>query len=255
MTTIVSIDKCENLKLNEDWANFFINIEATQIVTEPFPHIAARNVLPSKMFDSIIAHLPPLESYYFNGRKQGDQNGNEVQRAYFELRDEKSINRLPIGLRAFWVEMMNPILIMNLTKRLFKRFDINLNRKEQQILNPIWTLSRDFGGYELPVHTDALNKFLSAIFYLPTPERESVHGTSLFRLKASAPRPLSYNQRYGATPSRFRREDFETAIRLPFKSNTMLAFLRAENSFHGVDFIGAGDIQRDTLTLNVFYKG
>jgi len=230
------------------WAQIVENIKATTVAKEPFPHILARKILPDTVYQEIIDHLPPIDCYRFTGQESGEVAGTKTTRGTLDFTADSDLGRLPPNLLDFWQAMMAAGPLNRLTEVLLEKFGILSNLTARPNLKARWQLTRDTGGYELPVHIDMPRKLITAMFYLPTEAHESVHGTSLFRLKAETPRP------HPSRPNRFVREDFKTVIQVPFARNTMTAFIRTDDSYHGVDSIGDDAPQRDILTLNLMLK-
>lgn len=104
-----------------------------------------------------------------------------------------------------------------------------------------WT--RDSKGYSLAPHTDAKEKAVTLLFYMPIERSEGPWGTSLYLPKD---RSLKSD---GTT--HYPQEAFDLIQTFPFKANSMLGILRSDSSWHGVEQI-TKDIQRDSLfyTLN-----
>lgn len=98
-------------------------------------------------------------------------------------------------------------------------------------------LLRDSHGYQIPPHTDTPAKAITALFYL----NDAEEGTSLYRPKKKG---------FKSTDGRhLPRNDFVKVSTVPFKTGTMIAFARTDESFHGVEkFKGEGF--RDILCWN-----
>jgi hypothetical protein len=102
---------------------------------------------------------------------------------------------------------------------------------------------RDSTSYALGPHTDAPAKALSFLFYLP-PDASRPHlGTSIY-----VPRDPGF-----VCPGE-RHHDYELFARmltLPYVPNTLFAFMKTPNSFHGVEPIQEADVQRDLLLYDI----
>lgn len=86
-------------------------------------------------------------------------------------------------------------------------------------------LARDLPDYWIAPHTDAPAKLVSIMFYLP--ETEGVHGTSIY-----VPKDGKLTSKESDGPG---REFFDVAYTVPHKPNSAFAFLRTDNSWHGVE--------------------
>src|SRR5262249_5210128 len=88
-------------------------------------------------------------------------------------------------------------------------------------------LVHDRTRYSVGPHTDAPFKVVSLLFYLPADERLARHGTSIYVPKDGAMTCP------GGPHYPFER--FERMATMPFVPNALFAFLKTDNSFHGVE--------------------
>jgi hypothetical protein len=88
-------------------------------------------------------------------------------------------------------------------------------------------LIRHREGYFLGPHTDLWSKLVVLLFYLAPDERAAHLGTSIYRPKDpgfTCPKSLHYGF-----------EDFDKVMTAPYRPNSLLAFVRSDRSFHGVE--------------------
>lgn len=104
-------------------------------------------------------------------------------------------------------------------------------------------LMRDLENYALTPHTDSQAKLVSVLFYLPADNSRQTLGTSLFLPK----QPGMTSD--GA--SHLARDDFERVATLPYLPNTLFAFPRLQNSFHGVEPVRQAADARDLLLFDI----
>ena len=105
-------------------------------------------------------------------------------------------------------------------------------------------LVRDLTRYAISPHTDTPTKLVSLLFYLPPDERLAHLGTSIYAPKAAE---MSFD------PARHLPfEAFKKVATMPFKPNSLFAFLRTDRSFHGVDQINEEGVVRDLLLYNIY---
>jgi hypothetical protein len=102
---------------------------------------------------------------------------------------------------------------------------------------------RDRTQYSLGPHTDATNKVLSFLFYLP-PDASMAHlGTSLY-----VPRDPRFTCPGGPHHG---FELFRRVHTMEYLPNTLFAFMKTPDSFHGVEPITQPDVQRDLLLYDI----
>jgi hypothetical protein len=88
-------------------------------------------------------------------------------------------------------------------------------------------LIRDVAGYHIGPHTDSPQKVITVLFYLPSDESLVGAGTSIY-----VPRDSSFTCEGGP---HYEAKDFVINYTMPFKPNSAFAFLKSNNSFHGVE--------------------
>lgn len=108
-------------------------------------------------------------------------------------------------------------------------------------------LVQDYSTYALPPHTDSPRKVMSFLFYLPEDDSMSRLGTSIYIPKDR--RQLSEGGGY------CRAEDFDLLTTMPYLPNTLFAFVKTPNAFHGVEAIQERDIRRDLLLFDIKIAG
>lgn len=93
-------------------------------------------------------------------------------------------------------------------------------------------LIEDRPGYALGPHTDSPSKVISCLFYLPVDDRSSHLGTSFYV-------PKAFDFRCKGGPH-YPVEKFVRVMTFPYVPNSMLAFVKSDVSFHGVEPFTAG---------------
>lgn len=99
-------------------------------------------------------------------------------------------------------------------------------------------LVRDMPGYKIGPHTDSPKKVITALFYLRGQE-----GTSIY-----TPKEKGFTCKGGP---HYEFEQFDKVATMPFKPNSMFAFLKSDKSFHGVE---TTQHQRDVLLFDIRRK-
>ena len=103
-------------------------------------------------------------------------------------------------------------------------------------------LVNDQSNYQLGPHTDLPTRLLSILIYLPSLDQPSI-GTSLYQ-----PIDPQFNCRTG---KHYRSKGFKEVKKIPFKPNTLLAFPRTNQSFHGVETLKIDNLDRKMLMINM----
>ncbi|HEX8183875.1 MAG TPA: hypothetical protein VF747_03965, partial [Blastocatellia bacterium] len=110
-------------------------------------------------------------------------------------------------------------------------------------------LIRHRAGYFLGPHSDLYSKLVVLLLYLAPDESARHLGTSIYRPKApgfSCPNSAHYPF-----------EDFVRVKTAPYMPNSLLAFMRSDRSFHGVEPLSDEDISagnRDVIQYVLYDK-
>lgn len=120
-----------------------------------------------------------------------------------------------------------------------------LSTRAQEFTNEA-LLVQDYTISQLTPHTDTPSKVFSFLFYLPEDDRLSHLGTSIYMPK---------DRRYvsGGT-KHLKSENFDRLITMPYRPNTLFAFLKTPNAFHGVEPIQEAGVRRDLLLYDIKVK-
>lgn len=186
----------------------------------PFPHIYIRDFFPEDFFAEMMSNLPPAGDYStgksnYNGR----QFANPANEAFAALRDPR-FAQLAAAPFLPWLKERFP------TGQVEPHFDLRLVRDRQH--------------YAIGPHTDAPWKVLSYLFYLNGPYE---YGTSIYL-------PKDRNFRCPGGPHH-KFTDFTRIYTAPFETNSVFAFFKTDQSFHGVEPIPI-QCQRDVLLWNFY---
>jgi hypothetical protein len=110
-------------------------------------------------------------------------------------------------------------------------------------------LIRHRAGYFLGPHSDLHTKLVVLLVYLAPDESAGRLGTSLYRPK---------DTRFTCSNSaHYPFEDFVRVKTAPYKPNSLLAFLRSDRSFHGVEPLSEHDVttcSRDLIQYVLYDK-
>ena len=108
------------------------------------------------------------------------------------------------------------------------------------------SLTKDEEGYKLGPHSDAPDRVLTMMYYLPRSEGISDAGTVLYK-----PNDESF-ECAGGPWHEF--EDFVEVKRIPYKPNTLFGFVKTRTSFHGVPPLNSISVDRDILHITVHFE-
>lgn len=220
-------------------AHFVARLGTARVVAEPFPHYYLDNVFPADYYRELLAHLPASGVY---------QNLFEVtdyKLDHFRHRDQRDLKdgwtqMLPAEIKSFWQDFDEWFRGPALAAAVLDTFAASLN--ERFGAKPSWPsvsvesqLIRHRAGYFLGPHSDLYTKLVVLLIYLAPDESASHLGTSLYRPKDSSfTCPKSLHHPF---------EDFERVETAPYRPNSLLAFLRSDISFHGVEPLTERDVE------------
>jgi hypothetical protein len=212
----------------------------------PYPHIYVRDVFPEDFYARLRANLPAeahLRTLSALGRVSA---GQYEERLVMPLLPEQTA-RLEPAQRAFWDDLarwlhgerFGQLMIAKFAPYLQHRFnDLRTQRFMDEAL-----IVRDRTRYSLGPHTDARSKVLSFLFYLP-PDASMAHlGTSLY-----VPTEAGFTCEGGP---HYEFDRFRRIHTMEYLPNTLFAFMKTPQSFHGVEPITEADVRRDLLLYDI----
>ena len=207
----------------------------------PYPHILVREVFEPAYYRRILEHLLPVELMkpIKEVRAVGQKYSNE--RFVFPLLpDHIGALRAPYG--PFWGELSAWLLGVPFAQALVRRFAAQLGQRfgsrDPRLYNEAMLVD-DRTRYSLGPHSDAQTKVITLLFYLPADEARPHLGTSIYT-------PRDPNFRCAGGPH-YPFEKFERVITMPYLPNTLFAFFKTDNSFHGVEPVRDEDYRRHLL--------
>ncbi len=217
-------------------------IERAPLATEPFPYFHLERAFPADFYDRLLAALPPLEAYApiaetgtltaaggYGERYILDLGGLAARSPFWAgelpwLAGERLAAGILAKFAPAWRERFGP------DTKIGYRIDLRL--------------VRDFTSYAIGPHTDAPQKLVSLLFYLPPDERLRRFGTSAYR-----PRDPAFRCEGGPHHG---FAGFERAFTAPFLPNSLLGFPKLSRSFHGVEPIADAGVERNLLLYNLY---
>jgi hypothetical protein len=177
-----------------------------KVETEPFPWVYVENVFPPDIYASMLENLP---------------------KNYVEISKSRLVKGYPQRFTAvpdteFWRGFQGHLRSGNFKRTLCEMFGV----PNPDSLTDECLLIRDHAGYHIGPHTDSPEKVITVLFYMPKDDSLITAGTSIYA-------PLIDGFRCKGGPH-YPSDEFKILHTMPFKPNSAFAFLKTDNSFHGV---------------------
>jgi hypothetical protein len=192
----------------------------------PFPHIYVQNIFPADFYEELLWALPDADTY--KGNPEGKYRNRKFHDAVIDLIE-------PMRSTRFTQSACKPFERF-ITKRLGTSFPAAMDLR----------LVLDSKNYSIGPHTDARHKVLSYLFYLPEDDSLIKHGTSIY-----VPRDPDFRCPGGPHHA---FAPFERVATMPFVPNSLFAFFKTDQSFHGVEPITI-PCCRNVLLWNLYTRG
>jgi hypothetical protein len=234
-------------------SHFVTRLRAAEVVFDPFPHYYLEHVFPTEYYQALLRHLPTSAVY------ENWLPFTTLKLDHFQYRDQRDLNEgwtknLPAELREFWDSFDEWFLRPELAQAVLEPFAEPLSARFGEgtpwpAISVESQLVRHRAGYFLQPHSDARHKIAVFLLYL-APDESALHlGTSLYRPK---------DRDFSCPDSKHHPfEDFVRVKTIPYKPNSMLAFMRSDVSFHGVEPLSEQDVTacgRDLIQYAIFDK-
>ena len=211
----------------------------------PFPHILVRDVFEPAYYGRLLENLLPVElmrpikEVRALGQKYSDA------RFVFPLTPEE-VGALPAARRVFWEDLSGWLLGIPFAQSLFRKFATGIEQRfglrEPGLYNEAMLVD-DRTRYSLGPHSDAPAKVITVLFYLPADASRPHLGTSIY-----APRQPGFRCPGGP---HYPFELFDRVMTMPYVPNTMFAFFKTDNSFHGVEPVRDENYRRHLLFFDI----
>lgn len=228
----------ETVTLSDPLEHFVARLRSAEVIKEPYPHYYLEHVFPDDYYKTLLAHLPASDVY------ENLYEVTDLKLEHFRQRDQRDLKEgwtraLPAGLKEFWDEFDSWFLGPRLAEAVLDSFADPLGarlgeRKSWPAVSVESQLIRHRAGYFLSPHSDLYTKLVVLLFYLAPDERGAHLGTSLYRPK----RPGFACRESIHHPF----EEFERVKTAPYRPNSLLAFVRSDVSFHGVEPLSERDV-------------
>ena len=211
----------------------------------PYPHFYVPDVFPADFYLQLQQNLP--DSQAMIPIEQARRLKGYKERFVLGL-DAKSLSTLPAAKQEFWMNLAGWLVGANFRSLVLKKFqpfiDQRFSGKEGVQFYDEGLLVQDVTDYKLGPHTDSQHKVVTMLFYLPRDDSQAHMGTSMYLPKDSA-FTCSGGPHYS-------RDQFALLHTNPFMPNSLFAFFKTDNSFHGVEPVADPDCRRWLLLYDIY---
>jgi len=214
----------------------------------PYPHFYVPDVFPADFYQTIQQNLPDPQAMV--PIAEARRVLGYPERFVFDF-TAKSLAMLPEAKREFWRQLNEWLVVKgNFGTLVFEKFKpfIAQRFKDRTDLEfqSETLLVQDVTNYKLGPHTDSTRKVVTMLFYLP-PDLSQVHlGTSMY-----LPNDPEFRCPGGPHHS---RDMFTRLHTHPFAPNSLFAFFKTDNSFHGVEPVADPDTRRWLLLYDIYVR-
>ena len=213
----------------------------------PYPHILVTEVFPPDFYQEIRRRLPPKETFKTLRALKRVVGEYPDSRLVLPLTRE-ALDSLEEPFRSFWSGISGWMLGGAFGQMMLGKFGGYIEQRFGELANTRQyhdeaLLVQDYTTYSLGPHTDTPAKVLSFLFYLPPDDSLAHLGTSIY-----VPKDPKFICR-GGPHHPF--ENFRRMATMPYLPNSLFAFLKTDNSFHGVEPITDTEVRRDLLLYDI----
>jgi hypothetical protein len=212
----------------------------------PYPHLYIENIFEAGYYEEMQAMLP-ASSDMLPIADVRPVKGYE-QRFVFELGGTQ-LDSLPSAKQAFWRSLHRWLVGGRFGQVVLNKFGHFLNQRfgnNEVGIDEEALLVQDVTSYALGPHTDTPRKVVTLLFYLPRDTSQAHLGTSIY-----VPRQATFRCPGGP---HYPHAAFERLWTMPFLPNSLFAFVKTDNSFHGVEPVADPDCKRWLLLYDLYVQ-
>jgi hypothetical protein len=213
----------------------------------PYPHIYVPDVFPAHFYAEIQANMPdPADMLSL---KEGRGTSGYDERFVLEIAGHQ-VERLPEAKKQFWKGFSGWLLSGRIRDLVLGKFAPVIQQrfkgqKDLQFYDEA-LLIQDTTNYKIGPHTDAQRKVVSLLFYLPKDDSQAHLGTSVY---------LPKDPRFTcAGGPHYPFDNFVRAATMPFKPNSLFAFVKTDRSFHGVEPVRDPGARRWLMLYDIYAR-
>jgi len=211
--------------------HFIDRLHTATVELDPFPHFYLDHVFPGDYYQDLLRHLPSTDVY------NNLYEVTDLKLDHFRHRNQRDMDagwtdRLLPTLQPFWKSFNEWFLGPELARAVLDSF--HTQRSSWPEVSVESQFIRHRAGYFLGPHSDLYTKLVVLLIYLAPDNSAERLGTSLYRPKDpifSCPDSKHYPF-----------EDFIRVKTAPYKPNSLLAFMRSDISFHGLEPLSETDV-------------
>jgi hypothetical protein len=232
--------------LSKDPLGFVLErLRCARVEDNPFHHYYLEDVLPEDYYQQILAKLPQSD-VYDNLYEVTDLKLDHFRHRYQRDLNEGWTSALPPQQQTFWNSFNEWFLSPQLAQAFLESFAEALRpRIGEQAAWPEVSVEAQFirhrAGYFLGPHSDLYTKLVVGLLYLAPDARVERLGTSLYRPKVEG---------FACPDSKhYSFDDFVRVKTAPYRPNSLLAFVRSDVSFHGLEPLTESDVVNEGRDL------
>jgi hypothetical protein len=213
----------------------------------PYPHLYLESVFPDEFYRSIRRYWPDAASLVSLADSGRVSPGAYPDRFILPFVQEE-LEKLPQDKRDFWRDFGSWFLGERFMRVLLQKFGLDVRRRFAKAIGRHSfavdsLIVRDRVNYKLGPHTDTPSKLLSLLFYCPDDDSTKHLGTSIYE-------PMDHAFRCPGGPH-YPHDRFIRVATMDYRPNSLFAFFKTDNSFHGVEPITDGGVLRDLLLYDI----
>lgn len=212
--------------------HFIARLRDARVESDPFPHYVLDRVFPDDYYREMLRQLPGSAVY------DNLYEVTDLKLDHFRHRDQRNMDRgwtdnLPSEQRVFWNLFNSWFLSEELAQAVLETFCSE--RDSWPAVSVESQFIRHRAGYFLGPHSDLYTKLVVLLLYLAPDDGAEHLGTSLYRPK---------QQDFSCRESKhYQFEDFVRVKTAPYRPNSLLAFMRSDISFHGLEPLSERDVE------------
>jgi hypothetical protein len=224
--------------------HFVDRLRRAKVEADPFPHYFIEHVFPENYYRELLRNLPASDVY------ENLYEVTDLKLDHFRHRDQRDMDRgwtdrLPGDQKVFWSSFNQWFLSEELAQAVMRSF----GWESWPALSVESQFIRHRAGYFLGPHSDLYTKLVVLLLYLAPDDSAEHLGTSLYRPKQPG---------FSCPDSKhYRFADFIRVKTLPYRPNSLLAFMRSDVSFHGLEPLSERDVEstgRDVIQYVIHDK-
>jgi hypothetical protein len=217
----------------------------------PFPHLYVESVFPDEFYRAMRSHWPGSSSLISLAKTGRVTAGAYPDRFIMAFRPPE-IEKLPQGQREFWSGLHSWFMGESFLRALLQKFGPQIQKRFGDTIGRYSfgvdsLIVRDRVNYQLGPHTDAPHKLLSLLFYCPDDDSMKDLGTTIYV-------PIDPGFRCPGV-QHYQNDMFNKVRTMEYRPNSLFAFFKTDNSFHGVEPITDTGVLRDLLLYDVRVHG